>query len=153
MTLYHCAPIPLEAGSVIKPGNWGRLINTYEHQQFGNNSGIAFRELAFEHVRVQEFPQKPSRLTSCFALDGLEPATTYWSNSSPLGILYEVDLVDKNSKIHEGKLSLLDGLNGNEAYFRAWQQRGMRYWSGAGDGDSELVIEGSLRVVSFVASR
>lgn len=29
-TYFHCAPLTLSPGSVIEPGNWGRLLDLYE---------------------------------------------------------------------------------------------------------------------------
>lgn len=43
---YHAAPIILDRGSIIKPGNFGRLIKGYKHSQQINVNQLvmAYRE-------------------------------------------------------------------------------------------------------------
>jgi hypothetical protein len=70
MPLYHCSPAWLEPGSVIRPGNYGRVLklNGPKHNHW-------LREEMLEFVRKHAFPDKPSRL-------------------------YEVRLTDQNAKTH-----------------------------------------------------
>lgn len=67
---YHLTMARLAPGSIIYPGNWGRLLRRYENdsvtgQVFGN-SWILARELKYELVRVQHYPSKPSRFDVAF---------------------------------------------------------------------------------------
>jgi Protein of unknown function (DUF2441) len=69
-TFFHLSSIPLAPGSIIQPGNCGRIIKTYQSpvqnvQTFGNMNVVA-RELLFEMVRIESFPSKPSRMKAAF---------------------------------------------------------------------------------------
>lgn len=58
---FHLAGPILAVGSVIKPGNWGRIIRGY-----GWSHTQAIKEMALENARVLRFPHRPSRLDSAF---------------------------------------------------------------------------------------
>jgi len=59
-TYYHCAPIALSAGSIIQPGNWGRIIRQYLSSD-GGTFAVGFRERILEDIRAMHYPEKPSR--------------------------------------------------------------------------------------------
>jgi hypothetical protein len=62
---FYCCSLPLEAGSVIRPGNWGRILRTYTPQS-SRDAWLLARELVWELVRLQRFPAKPSRFEGIF---------------------------------------------------------------------------------------
>ena len=64
MELYHYCPVPLENGSVITPGNWGRIIRQYPMPD--NCNAIVVKELLLENIRLRLYPSYPSRLESVF---------------------------------------------------------------------------------------
>lgn len=96
-TFFHVAGIPLGNGSTILPGNWGRIIRTYQ----GVNP-VLFREYALEQARIAKYPGKPSRLNSVFLIEDKEEAVFYRDNFCPLGIVYEVDAAMNGVIIHRG---------------------------------------------------
>lgn len=104
MKLYHVAPIPLGAGSVIEPGNFGRCIQLH----FGG-SFVAHREAVYELVRKAEFPDKPSRLESIFLLPTAQEAEIYRDAEAPLNLLYEVEMLDPHAKHHTAYIDLVCG--------------------------------------------
>ena len=56
----------LGPGSIIQPGNFGRLLKRYVA---GSGQCVdAGRELAFEQIRTRGYLHKPSRLNACFGL-------------------------------------------------------------------------------------
>jgi hypothetical protein len=97
-TYYHSAPLLLEPGAIIHPGNWGRILNCYTQQQ--GNAWMLAREFVFESVRVSEYPNLPSRLSCAFAFETLDHANQYMSNFSPWNPLYEVELVEPGAPLH-----------------------------------------------------
>ena len=74
LKFFHFAPMRLGPGSIVEPGNFGRVIRATQHAIQGGEasliSGYVGRELIFELVRAKSFPTtKPSRLTSALTRD------------------------------------------------------------------------------------
>ena len=98
MPFFHCNSTPLEPGSVIKSGNWGRIIRNlgWQHNQ-------AFRESVFEDIRAKEFPEKPSRLDCSFFFSN-EVVTRLYLALDPgraaTMIPYEVELIRPDAPQH-----------------------------------------------------
>lgn len=140
--LYHCAPLLLSPGSVICPGNWGRIKRQYEE----NALAIA-REAILEDVRKREFGASPSRLESAFACPTLNSAEQFRAKHARTGLIYKVELVDPTAPIHAGDHELylqgFVGINGMEELAR-------RYWRGEGLGAPEVLTLSPLRVVKCV---
>src|SRR5882672_9613578 len=69
---YHRSQLLFRRGDLILPGNWGRVIWGYGpiHNRF-------YPEYALEVIRKQEFQEKPSRMTACFAFESHEKARTW----------------------------------------------------------------------------
>jgi hypothetical protein len=95
MPLYHCSLAWLEPGSIIRPGNYGRVVRLagLRHRDW-------MREQFLEFVRSQEFPDKPSRLSSAFACEELAAAEYFKESNCQTGIIYEVQMVDPATKTH-----------------------------------------------------
>jgi hypothetical protein len=66
---FHFAPIMLAPGSIIEPGNFGRII-----RQRGAAHNLYRREMIFEAVRQQHFSSRPSRLDCLFCFPTQEEA-------------------------------------------------------------------------------
>lgn len=120
MKLYHIAPMMLGVGSIILPGNWGRIIS---HPRRKHDSSYA-REQALERTRRELFPNKPSRLNCVFALPNLAAVNSYRQlGTNCLSTVYEIQPVDINAPQHLGswRLGRLD--NGH-------LDLAPEYWSG-----------------------
>lgn len=140
--LYHCAPLPLGPGSIICPGNWGRIKRRFEQ----NPASIA-REAILEDIRRREFGAKPSRLEAAFACPTLVVAEQYRAKHAPTGLIYRVELVDPTAQSHTGDHELylqgFVGIDGMESLAR-------RYWSSESIGAPELLILSPLKVIECV---
>lgn len=145
MTFYHLNSTPLATGSMVLPGNWGRIIRLY---------GISHNRFAWEAVvddiRAREFPQAPSRLDCAYFFDDLGEARFYGNSdqSRAMMLLYEVEMVEPEARIlrtdwrgtaPDGKMSL------------DWVRR---YWAGtmlpphdSGYHCRELLADTALRIV------
>jgi hypothetical protein len=89
MTLYfHFAPILLAPGSVIEPGNFGRIIRLH-----GANHFLHRREMAYELVRQNLFPLLPSRLDCLFCFPTQQEANLCRAHIRGFAdsVLYEVE--------------------------------------------------------------
>jgi hypothetical protein len=58
VTYFHCAPMRLAAGSIIEPGNWGRMLRLYEVTN-GQIQGNVLNEALLEFARQLHAPTAP----------------------------------------------------------------------------------------------
>lgn len=162
MTSYfHVAPNLLAIGSVILPGNWGRIIKLYKP----NNSNLIllYRETMLEHIRATEFPDKPSRLESLFLLPSLDEARRYQQGNAQSGVIYEVQ-VDANAfdahygsysfhlpptlPIHGGGQLALPSVLDVEGYYAGMPKIARSYWGEAPTKDVEIVARTQATIVA-----
>jgi hypothetical protein len=108
----------LERGSVIRPGNWGRMVRA-----IGSGHPEWQREVILEEVRKVEFPNVPSRFECAFVIDDLPEAQYYVSKASPISLVYQVTLVDQGAPSH---VSDWKG-TGPYDHTKEWARR---YWRG-----------------------
>jgi hypothetical protein len=123
-TMFHLAPILIEVGSVVLPGNYGRIIRAVgmKHPQYN-------RETLIEGVRKQRYGGKPSRLSSCFACPTEATARGYRDAMTKKGgsfaqVLYEVEKVEHDAPEHLGDFNVLMPMAGY-----SMEQIAHRYWS------------------------
>ncbi|MDH0899656.1 DUF2441 domain-containing protein [Comamonas aquatica] len=102
MNLFHVAPIPLGVGSVIEPGNWGRLMRFNDQQSF-----VVRRERIFEEVRAAHYPGKPSRMNCIFCLVFSSDAAAYRDEFGPRNIIYEVEATRESAPVHIAPIALV----------------------------------------------
>lgn len=102
MKLFHVAPIPLGVGSVIEPGNWGRLMRFNDQQSF-----VVQREKILEEVRAAHYPNKPSRMNCVFCLMFSSDAAAYRDEFGPRNIIYEVDATRDSASVHIAPIALV----------------------------------------------
>ncbi|RVO78951.1 hypothetical protein [Sinorhizobium medicae] len=149
MELFHVAPIALRSGSVIEPGNFGRILALYRYNP-SNNGWMMARELAFEMERLRIAPEAPSRMQACFALPSLDEAQRYRSANAHLNVILEVELSEPEAACHYGFLQHFDGMH-DQLFIATVKQRAEDYWTVKGEGDREVVTASGLRVVRQVA--
>ena len=91
---FHLNSTGLGIGSIIQPGNWGRIIRTY-----GWNHNRAMVEAAMEHVRQAVDPNLPARLDCAFFFDDLQEALFYRGSDASrlMMVLYEVQILDEEA--------------------------------------------------------
>ena len=145
---FYCYSLPLEAGSIIKPGNWGRILKTY---QVGSpaNPWVLVRELVFEQVRREYYRDKPSRLESlflCTTLDGIREFKN--ATNRQWDIIYRVQILDTSTPIHVSDWTLANFQNGDN--FSALEARAAMYWKAEGVGKTELLTTSNVRVVEMI---
>jgi hypothetical protein len=110
-TLFHLAPVLLSPGSVILPGNYGRIITAV-----GLSHPLWARENILESVRQAHYPAKPSRLNACFACPTEQIARSYRTlmaaknASSAWQILYEVEKTDDRAADHRADFNAVQPL-------------------------------------------
>lgn len=141
---YYCYSLPLEVGSVIRPGNWGRILRTYTPQSSPNH-WLLTRELAYELVRVRQFPQKPSRFDCIYVcLSEADLGEFRATSNRHIDLSYEVELVDPQAPKHLGDWTLPNMQNTDN--LPVFESRATRYWQGNDIVKQELITLSPLRI-------
>lgn len=141
---FYCYSLPLEVGSVIRPGNWGRILRTYTPQS-SPNPWLLTREVAYELVRVRNFSKKPSRFESifvCLSEDDLNEFRNTANRRLDLG--YEVELVNPQAPSHLGDWTLPNMQNTDN--LPAFENRATLYWQGNNIVKQELITLSPIRI-------
>lgn len=151
MTKYYFAcSYPLAPGSIVNPGNWGRIIRQYNTGGFGN-PWILFREEVFEKVRQSEFPTKPSRYESIFLCETKDTLSQFIQQAKrSLDLAYEVELIDATAPIHRGCLSNLDFAP--QENMQSFTLKARSYWGGVNLQRPEIASTSSVRIIAQLQS-
>lgn len=159
MKFFHFAPMRLGPGSIVEPGNFGRVIRATQHAIQGSEgsliAGYVGRELVFELMRVKSFPTtKPSRLTSVFGCPTMLDAQQYAAINNRFGqqVLHEVELVNKAALTHVAPISHCDMTVGS-LFVGPTEQKAQDYWAAA-PGDptkgNEIIAESAIRIIQAI---
>lgn len=144
MNYYYCCPLQLEPGSIVKPGNWGRMMKNYTPAS--SNSWIFVRELAYEEVRKESFSEKPSRLECIFLCPSEDELRKFiLQNHRIFDIAYEVELVDQTQPSHIGCLQN-PTINDNDNYLHL-KKKAELYWRGSDIASPEFITLSPIRIV------
>jgi hypothetical protein len=152
---FHLTPIRLAPGSIVQPGNWGRIIRKYQspvpNVQTLGNAWIIARELIFDSVRMTQFSDKPSRMEAAFCCLDEASARVYQAQADGFKIqaLHEVELVDPSKPTHQAPLSLVDFAHGT-LFIDETIRRASVYWTGDPNGNQEIVTLSPLRIVRSI---
>lgn len=155
MEIWHYAPIQLEPGSIINPGNWGRIIS-----EAGPSHHCFAQEQVLENIRAMTFPYKPSRLRCNFAFRSKESAIAYQTIQQEKGgyfnILYRVVPLLTNPSVHFGDYNLVEvtkhatndvEANNNAGHY--WANTTKTEWSRfPGVSCEELLVESPFGIVA-----
>lgn len=150
-TYFHLASVNLAPGSVITPGNYGRILRAYTP---GTHDGWRLAtELAFENVRLRKYPDRISRLQSCFAF--FDHADAHNHRDRRLGggfvVPYEVELVDETAPRFVGSWTLADHCIANVGQRLPLLERievmADAYWRGENPDTRELLTLSPMRVL------
>jgi hypothetical protein len=97
VNFFHLAGIQLAPGSIVEPGNWGRIILATgpQHPEYQ-------REIALENARLAKYPHKPSRLKAAFTSVDAGEAKAFRARIPGFThhILYWVELAEPHAPSH-----------------------------------------------------
>jgi hypothetical protein len=141
---YHLSGAMLDPGSVILPGNWGRVLAFHQWAHT-----LAIREMALEDARKVRFAHLPSRLDAAFVFVTEQEAHDFRARVSGFQahLLYRVTLVDPAAAaflVDHRFCGPTGGLRSN------WPDS---YWSGVPASqttDREMLTLSSLRVDQLI---
>lgn len=148
MSYYHCTHLNLGEGETIQPGNWGKILFN-----IGPNHISWKRELMLEAIRAEHYPEKPSRLYSCFGCYSLETIKLYQKLHCPEGYIYEVELIEHQAPIHTGDFNAVEPMPRHHANmiqiaFGYWKHEFKTEIDGWEQIDcSEFVTTSTLRIL------
>lgn len=133
----------LGKGSIVYPGNWGRIKN----KAFAASPNI-LKELIYENVRLRLYPAYPSRLNSIFVCPSLEEIIKYQKITSKVTeVIHKVKLVnvEANKTMTDwNKFTLAQ----NDSYELA-EQRAREYWEGKNIANPEILIESAIEIMDI----
>ena len=152
MKYYHCSLILLELGSIIRPGNYGRLVNLHRKEEAINHH--LYREIIFELIRSYEFPDKPSRYGSTFVCENLKSINNFKNNNCKTGVIYEVELLNNDAKSHMTNFGYIDLVYNNptdicEIARDYWQFTNPSKWK-LNSENIEIITNSSLRIIQEI---
>ncbi len=144
---YWICSYPLEKGSVVNPGNWGRILDFYIYPDASANY---LKEKIFEEVRRENYSAKPSRLKSIFLCETLEEIRKFkMENNRNLDLIYKVKLV-MNAPIFRTNYQLMNIPNGTViSKIEAFAQK---YWSEEPYQNIEILVEAKIEILERVAT-
>lgn len=133
----------LGKGSIVYPGNWGRI----ERLALANNPYVA-NELVLENARLRQFPNLPSRLTSIFLCKTIEDIKDFkLKNSKITEIIHKVKLTNISANITTADWSLaMPQLN--ESFGQA-ELRALQYWKNESTVNQEVLAESAIEVMDI----
>lgn len=147
-TYFYCYSVPLEDGSIIKPGNWGRILKKYTPQNTPNSWSLV-RELIYENVRKELFPNKPSRFSSIFLCPTEDEIRKFRiAHNRHLDIVYEVEIVDDNQPLHIGDYSIANMQH--EDNFDIIEFKARKYWTGENVAHPEIITASRIKIIKEV---
>jgi Protein of unknown function (DUF2441) len=142
------APVELSVGSIIQPGNWGRIINLYEAQPGAGLPTNVFREALMEFARQIHNPTKPSRLACVFACPTLQGAIEFRNKHQKTNLIYEVKPLDPNMPSHLGDYGLAIAQY-PPRYFQAMFDQARDYWIVPPAANQEVLLGCGVEIVSL----
>lgn len=137
MPYFHLCATSLAPGSIIEPGNFGRIVGLFgfKHQLFN-------REATLEEVRQQVAPAAPSRMKSVFAFQSQRDAELFrFREFQGFAItrLYAIEPVEPATPIFYAPLLAIEGWQPNNANAAA------AYWTqGHKAGDAAVIASKNM---------
>ncbi|HET7832317.1 MAG TPA: DUF2441 domain-containing protein [Gallionella sp.] len=145
---FYCYSLPLEVGSIIRPGNWGRILRTYTPQS-PQNPWLLTRELAFELARIKNYPNKPSRLDCLFiCLNEGDLNEFRTASNRPFDLMYEVELVNPDAPSHIGDWTIANIQSTDN--ISIFEDRANAYWQDNNAIKQEFLTLSPIRITRII---
>ena len=143
VSYYWLCSYPLENGSIILPGNWGRMISLYR-----SDDGLLLylREKILEEIRIREFPNLPSRMTSAFLCLTIEDAIKFRdSNNRSFDILYKVEVID-DKPVFKTDWTFLNWPM-TPFLLKDLENMAYKYWQATDIQNPEILTESRIKII------
>lgn len=161
--LFCTAAMELIPGTLLKPGNFRQrlldriVIQVQAHPRRVTvpdpaRTGSSLLELAWETVRLREFPHRPSRLDCLFLWRKEETARDFHSRRPWPTELYEVEIV-QCARVFAANMGLISYFEDSETMASMFE-RARRYWrTESTDEDGEVLMEGTAQIVRVLCAK
>lgn len=138
---YFSCSYPLGIGSIVLPGNWGRIIklNPNQNEPYIVNEGI------IETLREYNFPDRPSRLKCIFLCETIDELEKFVKDTNRIfDIGYRVELVLPELGIFKTDWKLITSLStGN---FSEWNTIIFSYWQAENIKNCEILTLSPIKI-------
>lgn len=153
--LYWSAKSGLRSGSVVSPGDFlnhlmRQVLIEVQTETFAvtvpgaAETGRVTMELAWETVRLREFPQRPSRFDCLFLWPEASAARRFDSHREACE-LYDVEILEC-SRSFAADMNLISYFEESETLASMFE-RARRYWQDERkDQHREILLEGTIRI-------
>ena len=158
--LFWSAKSGLSSGTLVKPGNFQDHLMRQPLIEVQTSpltvtipdaasTGSVLLEVAWETVRLREFPYRPSRFDCLFLWTDERAARRF--NSKRAGVeLYEVEIVDC-SRVFAANMDLISYFEESETLGSMFE-RAREYWrTERKDERGEILLEGSIRIAQTIS--
>jgi len=140
---YWLCSYPLEGGSIISPGNWGRIISLYA---FDTNNLNQIRERVFEKVRTENYPDRPSRLKSTYLCKDIDGARQFLRDTNRrFDLIYEVEVLEQGKPLFTTDWKRADHVDGESESLMII--RAHNYWKAEDVAHPEVLTESRIKIV------
>lgn len=151
MPYYYACSYPLTSGSVVEKGNWGRMLR---QELIGpGNAARLLREVVFEKVRLQCYPNRPSRFDCNFVCPTVESANQFVKSANRIfDLIYEVEFTDPNASQFETDWSLIK-IPENLTLVQA-ESLAHQYWSpkNVNPMNKEILVASGIRILKRIST-
>lgn len=158
--LFWSAKSGLSPGTLVKPGNFQDHLIRQTLIEVQTNpltvtvpdaaaTGSVLLEVAWETVRLREFPYRPSRF-DCLFLWTDESVARRFNSKRADAELYEVEIVDC-SRVFAANMDLISYFEESETLGSMFE-RAREYWkTERKDEHREILLEGSIRIAQTIS--
>ena len=151
--LYHISPVMLRPGSIIEPGNWGRVEGLIAAQNGVAPPYNVAVECAFEYARKLIAPDAPSRLMCVFACPTLAGACHFRDAQRATELIYEVEIVEPGTPVHAAHWQNVplggSGFEAGRSILAQMDALVSAYWEEGKSDPTELLIGGPIRILAL----
>jgi hypothetical protein len=136
----------LEPGSIVKAGNWGRVLSI---TRFNSNPFIILREQILENIRIMYYPQRPSRMRSIFVCPTIDSLKEFKNQCGKhADLIHEVELVDSNLPKFESDWNFY-GMSENNNLIQSYELA-HQYWIGNKPNHREILSLSDIRIIQCI---
>ncbi len=141
-------PVPVQ----MKGYHFNPLRTLQETLDSLGNSLKICRELSFEAIRREFYPELPSRLRCIWLIPDNNASLEFWRNVLPNGHqrIFKVAIPESRAvKIHRAAQKWLIG---GTFSLKRWNELAHSYWKGedSGAGDDEVLFEGKFKIIEEI---
>ena len=137
----------LRPGSIIEPGNWGRMLRAYPTNY--NNLRIE-RENMYDKVRSSLYPDRPSRLKALFLCETLEHAKDFRTETNRIfDIIYSVRLIKSDAVVFKTDWKKMKIIVNEDIQIQ--EARAKEYWEGTNIEKLEVLTLSPVEIVEAIA--